>query len=1199
MSFLVLINRSLPFFPQVDWRFCTATPPRKRGGLLLICLLTVLFGSLNSVTAADQKLSAAVLRQPVCLDLQKQDSNSRVPGILVRELFRQAFLIAARDELGYRTRDVCLGDQLPPATNGDVPVFNINVTLNRRRRLIVQVMQKEGDKEKLIEKRDLKLTYREPVQKIASFAEEFSRTWFKDLLQQAGYVPQKRKAASKAVAAKPARFIQPDELNYRDQFTRLIDTHRAIAEQGESPARLATLAQSYALYGTLTEQYWSRIPQATKARALLYAERLQTQYPQSASGLSCRALVSALVGLDQAALQDLKTISGLPAAQGKLPEWLPVVEAHCRYSSEPLAGKKLSPESQLLRDYLKLLEVTYFGTPRQKNAAADAVLKRDPRSTRAFYTRGRTVSDRRSLAMIHDANVELIHAAQPYIKGKNTLRLLPDVAGTELPNLLASRDAIVADLYARGTSATDRTEPSFSLLANTVQELTMLQAWDLISRRQEMKSVNADDILALFLKSLEHHPFKSYLQTFAWQQAVATEAFAELGQVPLYYWTPATCHILERGRRLRLPDEPLEWIRTHTFIHNSGLVISELAYVMDYAVPEAKKSEWVKYLVAVSPYSPYTIKQQIAYQWDQNQQRVTELLKDYPDADLLIYEIANQYASRFNYPKAEYIYKRMYRKEPNYENIQPLIKLARQEGNSKQELKLLLEGLKLADRRSLQRASQESEIANYFIRQGDYQRALSHARVAARSYSGWGLQVEAECHELLGDLDSARELRKKSAVRYNGQFDFHAWCRSRGLETPPEIQAMLKPYVDYYSKVPLSDERFLVSDQLIYKQLSVVADYLYLEGKLQAALKVFDYSADEYHYVAEAFPAVMAALIADELGLSKERDEYLSQAIAIEFRSRGKSYHLPQINQILLCQRILTGKDSQALSPEVIDWYLQEPPDSQVRLNYRYFIGKALLQKKQNKLAIRYLQQAAESEQAAGFLAAAALHKLKHKPEPRPQKGKQQAAEQGSEDLPDLLDKDYAYGYHKRHDMQLVVLDRAAELFPESSLVLIRRGKLHAVLKQRALAQQDFDKAVKLAPRIPEVWLSRGEFFESTGQDQAAIKDYQQAAEQDPENCFAHQRAALLLSASPDDQARDGKQALQHAQQAMRLLPEKKSENMALLAAAYAELKQFDKAKEYNQNAIKDEKNYRLKKSYQNRQKLYDADKPLRLKKRS
>lgn len=1180
----------MPFAYCLDlFRPCLAC-----GGVrvLLVCLL-ILSALGTSPVEASQKSSAAV--QPtVYLDLQKQDTNVRVPGVLIRELFRQAFLIAAREEFGARTRDASLGEPLPALKDKDVPVFNIHVTITRRGRYVVQVMQRDGEKLKLIEKRDLKLTNRSSATEAVQLAEEYSRTWFKDLLQQAGYVPQKKKATKEAIPTEPLRFIKVDDLNFRQQYGQLIDAHAAIAKQGESPALLAQLARSYALFGTLTEQYWSLIPLATKARGLLYAERLQQKHPDSAYALSNRALVRGLLGLDRMALKDIETIAGLKSQTNVPAEWLPVVEAHCRYDNRKLKDQKLTPENELLRDYLALLQVTYFGTPQQQNDIADTLQVRDIHSVRAFYTRPRTLDDRQSLAIIHDVNFKLIQFCQPYLKGKNVRKLLPEFAGTRLQNLVESRDALVAVLKDRGMDPAEKTEPSFSMLASTVQDLTMLQAWDLVSRRQELRSVNADQELNLFLKSLDKHPFKPFLQTFGWQQAIALEAFNELGQVPGEYWTTATHQILARDRKIGLPNEPLETVRDTTYIRNGSHVISELAFVIDYAVPEEEKPQWVPHLTAVSPDSPYTIIQELTFNWKQNEPRVPELLKRYADVDQLTHAIAYQYSLRFDYPRAETIYQQVFNQRPTYENIYPLIKMAQLQGKDEQELRLRNEALALVQS-VMERAGVEAEIARYYIKKKDYKEALKHAKVAAKTYSGWGLRLEAECHELLGDLDSALELRKQEAVRYNNQFDFHTWCRSRGLEPPAEIQTFLKPYVDYYSKVPLSDDRYLVSDQLMYKQLSVVGCYQYLEGNPQAAMKVWGYTADEYHFVAEAFPAIMAALIADELGMTKERDEYLSQALDIEFLSRGKKYHLPQLNQILLCKRILTGKDAQALSPEVIDWYLQEPESHQARIFYQYFVGKALLQKKQNKLAIRYLQQAAESEEMTGLLAAAVLRKLKHKPEPV----ETQAAEQSTTDLHELLDQVYAYEYHKRRELQLVTLNRAAELFPESSLVFIRRGKLQALLKQRDRARQDFDKAIELTPEVPEVWISRGEYLESTGQDQAAVKDFEEVVQRDPQNSFAPQAAAKLLASSPDDKVRDGKRALEYAQQATRLIPEQKSLNMALLAAAYAELGQFDKAKEYNQNAIKYEQNYRSKKSYQNRQKLYDAGKPYRLKKRS
>lgn len=1181
----------MPFHSYLDqFRLSLA-----RGGfrLLLVCLLILsVLGA--SPVEANQKRAAAAEQQTVYLDLQKQDVNIRVPGVMIRELFRQAFLIAAREEFGARTRDASLGEPLPPPESKLVPVFNIHVTITRRGRYVVQVMQRDGDNLKLIEKRDLKLTNRSSVAEVVRLAEEYSRTWFKDLLQQSVYVPKKKKATKDAIPTEPLRFIKVDDLNFRQQYGQLIDTHAAIAKQGESPALLAQLARSYALLGTLTEQYWSLIPPAAKARGLLYAERLQQKHPDTAYALSNRALVRGLLGLDRMALKDIETIAGLKSQTNVPAEWLPVVEAHCRYDTRKLADQKLTPENELLRDYLALLQVTYFGTPRQQNAIADKLLARDSRSVRAYFTRPRTLDDRQSLALIHDLNVKLIHYCQPLLKGKNVRKLLPEFAGTRLQNLVESRDALVAALKDRGANPAENTEPSFSMLASTVQDLTMLQAWDLISRRQELRAVNADQELKLFLKSLDKHPFRPFLQTFSWQQAVALEAFDELGQVPGEYWTPATHPILARDRKLSLPNEPLETVRDTTYIRNGSHVISELAFVIDYAVPEAEKRLWVPYLTAVSPYSPYTIIQELTYNWDQNEPRVPELLERYADVDKLIHAIAYQYSLRFDYPRAEKIYEQSFQQRPTYENIYPLIKMAQLQGKDEQEQKLRNEALELTEG-PMARAGLEAEIARYYIQKKDYKEALKHAKVAAETYSSWGLRLEAECHELLGDLDSAFEFRKQESLRYNNHYDFYAWCRSRGLEPPGPLQDMLKPAVDYYSKVPLPDERFLVADKLIYNQLFEVGFYQLLEQNPQAAFKIWKYSAEEYDFVAEAFPAIMAALIADELGMTKERDEALSKAIEIEFRSNGKSYHVPQLNQILLFKQILTGGKAQQPSAEVIDWYLQDLPSSQIRSNYEYFIGKALLQKKQNELGIRYLQQATGSDQRISQLAAWTLLKLKQKPDPR---GKKEA-EKDTDELLTLLTQVHAYEYHKRRELELVTLNRAAELFPESSLVLVRRGKLQALLKQRDRARQDFDKAVELTPDVPEVWISRGEYLESTGQDQAAVKDFEEVARRDPQNYFAHQQAAQLLAASPDDQARDGKRALRHAQQAARLMPEKKSQNLALLAAAYAELGQFDKAKEYNENAIKSEQNYRLKRSYQSRQKLYEAGKPWRLKKRS
>lgn len=1153
----------------------------------------------SQTVLADQKQPAAEQQKLVYLDLQKYDGDFYYHGTssLTRELFRQAFLIAARDELGYRTRDVALGDTIPPKDIKGQQIFNVLIKkADRKGHLEVQITQKEGDTEKLVQKRKLKLTKRTPVTELVTFTEELSRTWFKDILQQAGYVPQKRKKSTTAIPSGRHHFFQPKKLNYREQFSRLVDLHHEIAKQGEAPKRLALLAQSYALYGTLTEQYWSLIPQTTKARALLYAERLQQKCPQTAYALSYRAFVRTLVGLDQMALADIQKISDPQVDQKSKPEWLPVIEAYCLHDDDRITPDELSPENDLLFRYLKLLQASYFGTSLEKDSAADAVLNLISDSNRAFYTKPRELDPRPGMRMIARTNVNLMNYALPYIEGQNTLRKLPEFSGTNLQRMIEDRTEIASEFLSMGSNPAEEAEPSYSLLGSSVKELTFVQGWDLISRYRELRGVDADEILDIFLGPLSDHPFKPFLKSFSWNGATTAEAFSELRFVPEQYWTPAIYPIFIRDRILSLQDEPLETFRPD-YANSASHVISELAYALDYAVPESEKSKWVSYLRATSPHSPYTTLHEVSYNWEQNKDRIPHLLKRYEDSFLLIYAIGQQYRIRFDYSQAETVYKRMFKKNPSYETIYPLIGLARAQDKHELELKLRLEAVELSDNLMI-KAGQHKNIARYYFRRRDYKAALPHAQIAAKTYSSWGLKIEADCHELLGDLNRAFELREKDAIRYQNEFDFHAWCRSRGLEPPQGIQKKIKPLLDYYSKVPLPDDRHLISNQVIFNYLTAVGFYLYLENQPKAALEVMRYASEEYNYVAGTFPAVWAALIADELGLSEVRDECLSKAIKIEFRFRGKTYYVHQLRQILLMKQILTGDSTPQLSSEVIDWYLQEPPNEEMRTNYLYFIGKALLQKKQDKLAIRYLKLAAASPDqhlTVTRLAAFTLLKLKIKQEPL----HNNQFDEDTDWMLGLLDKAHAYQYHKFHELELINLNRAVKHFPESSLVFLNRAKLHAAQKHRDLAQQDFAKALELTPQVPDLWLSRGEFYESIGNDQAAIEDYQQTLERDPESYFAHQKLATFLAASRDNKVRNGKQALKHAQQAAKLFPEKNSVNLALIAVAYAELKQFDKAKEFNQNAIKSEKDFRIRRVLQKRQKLYEAKKPFRLRKRS
>lgn len=1197
MSSLVSLMRSPLFVLQSGSQHNDFKSLSRCVRMLLVLLLVALSFSVRSVQATLPQ-SASAPPKLVYLDIQKFENryNVRAPSLLTRELFRQAFLMAARDELGYRTRDVSLGDQLPGKDAKGALVFNVRLVMDRRRKIEVQLFKQEGDKETLIEKRKLKMTNLTPVAEVVAFTEDLSRTWFKEVLEQAGYTSQKQEAASTEIPQSQPTFVTAEELNFCDQFKRIQELHQAVAEAGESPERLASLAQSYALYGTLTEQYWSLIPLATKARALLYAERLHQKYPQTVYALSYRALVQTLLGLDQNALNDLEKLSEAGVKQSPQPLWIPVIEAFCLRDAELLDLDQLEKENLLLWRYLNLLQATYYGTTVEKNAVVDAFNQLLTSSPRAYYTRPKTIGYKRSEYMVTTENIHCINSAAPYFEEKNALRLMPGQTGTKMKNLIESRDELVADLMTLSTDPNQTAEPSLALLAKSMQELTFLQATDLLVRLRNYQGVNADDLLQIFLTSAENHPFKKYLESYAWDNGVAADAFREVRFVPDEYIFPSAYPIFTQDQRLSLVDKPLEsiWIE---YARNASHVTSELAFVINYALPVKDQGSWVKYLRPVSPHSPYTIQQEIKHQFEKNQPRIPHLLKKYQNSGLVIHEIANQYLSRFDFTRAEWVFKRMYRLDPSYETLYPLISLAQVQDKPKQELRLRKEALQLPNS-LMRRSRQEHDLAEFYLRQGDYEAALPHAEISTESNSGWSMEMYATCKELLGDLDAATEIRQRMSKRYQLWYEFHAWCRSRGVEPPDENKNTLKPILEYYSKVPLPDNRYLVADQLIYGQLSSVAVVLYLEKQLKMAVDVLQYASQEYDYVGETYPALLAALIADEMGLKAERDQSLSRAIEIEYKSRGKEYYLPQLNQVLLIRQILTEDHTPELTPALIDWYLQEQPNRTVRENYLYFIGKALLQKKQTELGTHYLKLSAASPLqtlSTSRMAAYTLLNLKVEVDPY----HEFQFDQETDQMLKLIDAAYAYQYHQNSDLELVNLNRAVSLYPESCLSYLRRAEFYARQKKRELAEQDFVKATELAPEVPEIWLSRGEYYESTGNDQAAIQDFQRALQLDPDAIVALQKLALLLAASPDDQARDGAAALKHAQQLAKLLPERKAANLALIAIAYAELKEYDKAKQYNRDAIKHEEYPQIKQKLQKREKLYITRKPYRMPKRS
>jgi protein O-mannosyl-transferase len=182
-------------------------------------------------------------------------------------------------------------------------------------------------------------------------------------------------------------------------------------------------------------------------------------------------------------------------------------------------------------------------------------------------------------------------------------------------------------------------------------------------------------------------------------------------------------------------------------------------------------------------------------------------------------------------------------------------------------------------------------------------------------------------------------------------------------------------------------------------------------------------------------------------------------------------------------------------------------------------------------------------------------------------------------------------------DQALSLLQAAVDLRPDNSPAHENLAKALLQKGQVADALVHYRKLLKLQPDNIEVHNIVGTVLIQQGRIREGVEEWQKVLAIQPDNGNAMSNLAWVFATSPEDPLRDGKRAVQLAEDAMRISGRRIPIIFRTLAAAYAESGEFSKAIQVAQQGIElanSQGNSGLATELQGNIALYQEQRPLR-----
>ncbi len=164
----------------------------------------------------------------------------------------------------------------------------------------------------------------------------------------------------------------------------------------------------------------------------------------------------------------------------------------------------------------------------------------------------------------------------------------------------------------------------------------------------------------------------------------------------------------------------------------------------------------------------------------------------------------------------------------------------------------------------------------------------------------------------------------------------------------------------------------------------------------------------------------------------------------------------------------------------------------------------------------------------------------------------------------------WAYMAVGDYDRALMDAEEAVRLSPASVAWKNNRGEVYIKRKEYDKAIAEFTNLLAANPRYFFALHNRSEAYLRTREFAKALADIDACLDKEPKVPLLHANKGRILATAPNAKLRDGKKALESATHALSLVKYRDGRILEAVAAAHAELGDFDKAVEFQQKTLDD-----------------------------